>query len=128
MPTEEEARVNGRRTMAGVLIMLAGIFNVIDGAVAIYDSHFFRSHLVFGDLHAWGWTMLILGIIAFLVGVAILAGQTWAAYTGIVLAMLNAIGQLLNLPAYPVWSIIIIGIDVLIIYGLTLYGMARAAN
>jgi hypothetical protein len=114
--------------MAGVLIMLAGFFNVIDGAVAIYNSHYFSSHLVFGDLESWGWAMLILGIIAFLTGVAILAGQAWAGYLGIVLAMLNAIAQLLNLPAYPLWSIIIIAIDVLVIYGLTVYGTERSAG
>ena len=114
--------------MAGVLIMLAGFFNVIDGAVAIYNSHYFSSHLVFGDLRSWGWAMLILGIIAFLTGVAILAGQAWAAYVGIVLAMLNAIAQLLNLPAYPLWSVIIIAVDVLVIYGLTVYGTARSAG
>jgi hypothetical protein len=116
------------RTMAGVLIMLAGFFNVADGAVAIYNSHYFSSHLVFGDLTSWGWAMLILGIIAFLTGLAILAGQAWAVYLGIVLAMLNAIGQLLNLPAYPVWSIIIIAVDVMVIYGLTVYGTSRAAG
>jgi hypothetical protein len=128
MATEEATRVAGWRTMAGVLIMLAGMFNVIDGAVAIYNSHYFSSHLVFGDLHAWGWAMLIIGVIAFLTGLAILANQTWAAYLGVVLAMFNAIAQLLNLPAYPVWSIIIIAIDVLIIYGLTLYGLARPTD
>jgi hypothetical protein len=47
---------------------------------------------------------------------------------GIVLAMLNAIGQLLNLPAFPLWSIIIIAIDVMIIYGLTVYGTMRATT
>lgn len=128
MDTETEARADGWRTFAGVLIMLAGLFNVIDGIVAVTDAHYFNSHLVFGDLNSWGWTMLILGIIAFLVGVALLANQTWAAYVGIVLAMLNAIGQLLNLPAFPFWSIIIIAIDVMIIYGLTLYGTMRATN
>ena len=60
---------------------------------------------------------------AFLVGVALLANRTWTAYVGNVL--LNAIGQLLNLAAFPVWSIIVIGIDVMIIYGLTLYGTMR---
>ena len=113
---------------AGVLFTLVGVFNFIDGIVAIANSHYLNNHLVFGDLKSWGWTILILGVIQFLVGLAIVAGQTWAAYVGIVMAGLDAIGQLLFLPSYPVWSIIIIAIDVFIIYGLAVYGAVPMRN
>jgi hypothetical protein len=113
---------------AGVLFTIVGVFNFIDGIVAIANSHYLSSHLVFGDLKSWGWTILILGVIQFLIGLAIMAGQTWAAYVGIVMAGLDAIGQLLFLPSYPVWSIIIIAIDVFIIYGLAVYGAVPMRN
>jgi hypothetical protein len=113
---------------AGVLFALVGIFNFIDGIVAISNARYLNSHLVFGDLKSWGWTMLILGIIVFLVGLGIIAGQSWAAFVGIVLAVLDAIGQLLFLPSYPVWSIIIIAVDVFVIYGLAMYGFVPSSN
>ena len=122
MAVHAEPRGYGWRTFAGVLIVLVGIFNFIDGIVAIANADYLNSHLVFGNLNSWGWTILILGVIQFLVGLAIIAGQTWAAYVGIFFAVLNAIGQLLYLPSYPLWSIVIIAIDVIVIYGLAMYG------
>ena len=116
-----DARAAGWRTFAGVLILLVAVFNFIDGIVAIANTHYLNSHLVFGTLTSWGWTILILGGIEFIVGIGVLAGQKWAAWAGIAFATLNAIGQLLYLPSYPVWSIIIISIDVLVIYGLAMY-------
>ena len=89
--------------------------------VAIANTHYLNSHLVFGILTSWGWTILILGGIEFIVGIGVLAGQRWAAWAGIAFTTLNAIGQLLYLPAYPVCSIIVISIDVLVIYGLSMY-------
>ena len=123
MATQANERGTGWTTFAGVLFMVVGTFNFIDGIVAVANAHYFDDHLVFGDLKSWGWTMLILGVIIFLVGLAIVAGQTWAAWTGIILASLNAIGQLLFLPAYPFWSILVIAIDVIVIYGLSVYGI-----
>lgn len=128
MATNLEDRGTGWRMFAGVVFTLVGIFNFIDGIVAITNAHYLNSHLVFGDVKSWGWTMLILGIIVFLVGLAIIAGQSWAAAVGIVLAVLDAIGQLLFLPSYPVWSIIIIAVDVFVIYGLAMYGFMPASN
>jgi hypothetical protein len=128
MSTNLQERGTGWRTFAGVLLTLVGIFSFIDGIVAIANAHYLNSHLVFGDLRSWGWTILILGAIQFLVGLAILANQEWAAYVGILFAVLNAIGQLLFLPAYPVWSIIIIAVDVFVIYGLAVYGIGPSSR
>src|SRR5580704_5133231 len=122
MSTQMVERGSGWRAFAGVLFVVVGIFNFIDGIVAVANAHYLNNHLVFGDLKSWGWTMLIFGIIVALVGLAILAGQAWAAWVGILLAALNAVGQLLFLPAYPLWSVIVIALDVIVIYGLAVYG------
>jgi hypothetical protein len=109
---------------AGIIIGLAGVFNFIDGIVAIANPHYFyvsttTHQLVFGDLTAWGWTILILGVIQFIIAFAILFSSAgWAAVLGIIIASLNAIGQLLNLGTDPWWSIIVITLDVFVIYGL----------
>jgi|ERR1700733_6009578 hypothetical protein len=127
MATNIQDRGSGWRMFAGILFTLVGIFNFIDGIVAISNAHYLNSHLVFGDLKSWGWTMLILGIIIFLVGLGIIAGQAWAVFAGIVLAVFDAIGQLLFLPSYPVWSIIMIAVDVFVIYGLAMYGIVPSS-
>ena len=126
----------GWRLFAGIMILLVGVFNFIDGIVAIANPHYYffyvsptgsstaeTHHLIFGDLTAWGWAVLILGIIQFLIALAILARRTWAAIVGIVLAVFNAIEQLMLIGVYPWWSITIIVVDVLIIYGLAAYGL-----
>lgn len=127
-----EAKLNTRGygwlSFAGVLFLLVGAFNFIDGIVAILNSHYVNSYLVFGDLRSWGWAILVLGVIQFLVGLAVLAHQSWAALVGILLAVLDAVGQLLYLRTYPVWSVIIIAVDVLIIYGLSMYGFGTATE
>jgi hypothetical protein len=116
---------SGWRAFAGVLILIAGIFNVIDGVVAVFDGKYLTNNLIFGDLRSWGWAMLALGAIQFLTGLAIFSGSGLAAFVGVLIAGLNAIGQLLFLRTYPMWSVITIAIDLLVIYGLTAYGHVR---
>jgi hypothetical protein len=116
---------SGWRAFAGVLILIAGIFNIIDGIVAVADAKYLTDRLIFGDLRSWGWAILAIGAVQFLVGLAIFSGSGLAAFAGVLIAGLNAIGQLLFLRTYPMWSVITIAIDLLIIYGLTAYGHVR---
>jgi hypothetical protein len=120
---------SGWRLFAGILIMLVGIFNAIDGIVTIANPHYFAiysdgytHHLIFGTLSAWGWAILIVGIVQFLAALAIFSRRGWGAVVGIIVASLSAIGQLLYLGVDPWWSIIVIAIDLLVIYGLAAYG------
>jgi hypothetical protein len=117
---------------AGIVIAIVGVFNFIDGIVAIANPHYFviqtaggTNHLVFGDLRSWGWAILVLGVIQVLTAFAIFSGRSWAAVVGIVVAGFNAIGQLLYLGVNPWWSIIAIALDVLVIYALAVYGFDR---
>jgi hypothetical protein len=119
----------GWRVFAGTMIMLVGIFNVIDGIVTIANPHYFAiysdgytHHLIFGTLSAWGWAILVVGIVQFFAAFAIFSRQGWGAVVGIIVAALSAIGQLLYLGIDPWWSVAVIAIDVLIIYGLAAYG------
>ncbi len=134
MQTQVERTGSGWRVFAGIMIGLVGIFNFIDGIVTVANPHYFTiystgytHHLVFGSLNAWGWAILILGVIQFLAALAIFAGQGWGAVVGIIVAAFSAIGQLLYLGVDPWWSILVIAIDVLIIYGLASYGFPARA-
>ncbi len=77
---------------------------------------------MFGDLRAWGWITLILGVLQLLAAGGILAGNQLARWFAVALVGLNAIGQMFFIPAYPFWSLTIIAVDVVVLWGLCVYG------
>jgi hypothetical protein len=119
-----EGEGRGLIVFASVLLMVVGFFNLIDGIAAIADSHFFiaNAHYVIGDLRAWGWTVLLLGALQILVAFGVLVGNQWARWTAVALIGLNAIAQMMFLPSYPFWSLTIIAIDIVVLWGLCAYG------
>jgi hypothetical protein len=119
-----EPRGLGMVIFAAVLLLVVGLFNVIDGIAAIANSHLFvaNAHYVIGDLRAWGWVALILGLLQLLAGVGVLVGNQAARWFGVGIIGLNLIGQLFFVPAYPFWSLAIIAMDVIALYALCAYG------
>ena len=123
-----DSRAPGWQTFSGLVLALGGIFAVIDGLMAVYKSSFFVGNavFVFSDLRTWGWITFGLGVLAFVSGLAVFSGREWARWTGITVAGLGALGQLLMAQAYPLWSLIIMGIYVLAVYGLAVYGVRES--
>ena len=128
--TVRQARGAGRGegywmvVFAATLLGVVGIFNVIDGIAAIARSSVFigNARYVFGDLRTWGWVALILGGLQVLASLGVLAGNQAARWTGVALIGLNSIGQMFFVPAYPFWSLMIIAVDVVALWGLCAYG------
>jgi hypothetical protein len=116
----------GMVVFAGVMLLMLGTFQVIEGIVALVRDEYYlvtRNGLALTiDYTAWGWIHLIIGIIAALTGIGIFLGQMWARVVGIGIAGLSALANIAFLPAYPVWSTIIIAFDVLVIYALAMHG------
>ena len=119
---EETGDGSGWIGFAGVMLLLVGTFNVIDGIAAIANSDYIVNQLLFANLDAWGWFFLIWGALQVFAGFAVLGGASWAAIVGIVTAFFNAIAQLSWINANPWWATLAIVIDVLVIYGLVVYG------
>jgi len=121
---------SGWITFAGVMLVLVSILNIIDGIAAISKSSFFTANAkyVFSDLKTWGWIVLAIGVLQMLVAFGIWAGNQLARWTGIFIVGLNAIAQLLFIPAYPFWSLAIFTIDILVLYGLAVYGRHPALD
>ncbi len=110
---------------ASIMMILAGVFNAVEGLVALFNRSFYVSngeHLVLLDLTAWGWLHLILGGLVGLAGIALLTGAMWARVTAVALASINAIAQLAFIPAYPVWSTIVIALCVVVIWAIVVHG------
>lgn len=109
---------------SAIVLFIAGVFAVIDGLVAVYKSTFFTQNAVyvFSDLRTWGWIIFGLGVAGIVSGLAVLSGREWARWLGIIVAGLSAVGQLLFAQAYPLWSLMIMAVDFLVIYALVAYG------
>jgi hypothetical protein len=111
---------------SAVMLVLVGAFEAISGLVALFKDQIFLvrpSGLAISISYtAWGWTHLIVGAIAICAGLGIMAAQTWARVVGIIFAGLSALANFASLGEYPLWSTLIIAIDVLVIYGLIVHG------
>jgi hypothetical protein len=110
---------------AAVMMIMAGIFQALDGLVALFNDTFYvttRNYTFQFDVTAWGWIHLILGIIVALAGWGLLSGRTWARVVGITVAVLSAIANFLWLPYYPFWALTIIALDVFVIWAIAAHG------
>lgn len=123
----DEVRGVGRAIFAAVFLMIGGVLNIIWGIAAIGNSSFFthNTHYVFASLKGWGWITLIIGILELLASLSLLAGNAFGRWFGIFAASLAAIGALLDIPAYPFWSLAIFGLSLWVIQGLVVYGESQ---
>ena len=106
-------------------MMLSGGFEILQGLSAIIRKHLYvvNSDYIYKiSVTGWGWIHLILGVIVLLAGIALLGGALWARIVGIALAVLIALANFLWLPYYPVWAIVIIALNVVIIWALAAHG------
>lgn len=116
---------------AAVMMMIIGAFQVIAGVAAIFEDDFFvvgPNYLYDVDVTAWGWIHLILGVIMFCAGLGVMSGAAWARVVGITLASLSAIANFFFIPYYPLWSILVIALDVAVIWALSVYGRREAGT
>jgi hypothetical protein len=120
----EEGRGYGLILFASVLLLVIAFWNMIEGIAAIARSHVFvgNAHYVFGDLRTWGWVTLVFAVLQFIAGAGVLMGNQIARWFAVVVVGLNAIDHMFFMSAYPFWSLIIIAMDVVALYGLCAYG------
>src|SRR4051794_7737004 len=118
---EEDLTLSGWWVFAGVLLLVAGILNIIWGIAAIGDSKFFTENATFilSSLHTWGWITLIIGVLELIAAFSLFAGGDFGRWFGIFVGAINAIGALLSIPAYPFWSLAIFALSIIIVYKLS---------
>jgi hypothetical protein len=120
----EEAPGYGWVMFAGIMLIIAGTMNVIYGIAAIANSSFYvaNTHFVFGELKTWGWIVMLVGAVQVCAGLGVWVKAQWARWTGVFIAALNGMAQLAFIAAYPWLSLAIFALDMLVIYGLVVYG------
>lgn len=127
MPTQTNTPTGwvGWAYFASFMMMLVGILQAIAGLAAIFKQGFFvvteQSLLVF-NFKTWGWISLVLGIVIFMAGLELLRGAMWARVVAIVLAIMSFVANMSFFNAYPWWSLVVMTVDVLVIYALTVHG------
>ena len=110
---------------AWIMLLTAGVMNIINGIVALGNTSFWTDYgavYVYGDLRTWGWILLIWGIVLCFAAASVWRGGGFGRWIGIFAAAINMFLQMLFIPAYPFWALFVMVLDVLVIYGLTVYG------
>jgi hypothetical protein len=134
----EEAEMQDNRSGAAVgyimfasfILIMIGIFHAIDGLAAIINDTFYSQvgdYVFKFNVSTWGWIHLIGGIIILIAGFSLYGGAIWARTVGVIVALISAIASFASLPYYPVWSILIIILDICVIWALTIHGRDAAS-
>lgn len=120
----EDERTAGWILFAGIMVFMAAVLNCVWGIAAIDKANFFvqDAKFIVSDLSTWGWVILAIGVVQLVAAFSIWSGGEFGRWIGIFGAGVGAIGALLSIPGYPLWSLAVFGIDILVIYGLAAYG------
>ena len=122
--------VVGLSLFAGILMMITGLFNAMEGVVALARNEVYVAaprYIFAFDLTTWGWTQIVIGLIVLAAGVGVVTGQLWGRLVGITIALLSMLANFAFIPYYPVWSLLIIALDVFVIWALCVYNRDAAA-
>ncbi|GIK78750.1 MAG: hypothetical protein EDQ89_03405 [Acidobacteria bacterium] len=128
MGSNEQVEGSGWVAFAGVMILIVGILNTIFGIAAIDNSHFFTDegrYVILTDLSAWGWVILIIGILQLIAAFSIWNRHAYGRWVGVITASANALAILFTVNAFPFAASMIFIVDLLVIYGLVAYGGRR---
>ena len=109
------------------MLLVAGVIEFLYGLAAIIgpnSAYFLQADgdLFLLDVNGWGWWHILLGLLMVIIGISLYFGATWARVIAIILVSLNAVSQLALLPVQPWWSLIVLGLDVLVLFALTVHG------
>jgi len=122
---EEPSRTGaGWILFATIMFIVAATLNVIWGIAAVSNSHFFvgNAHYIVSSLNTWGWIAIAFGAAEGLAAMSIWLGGAFGRWFGIIIAGLGCVLAMFTIPAYPFWSLTLVALSVLVVYGLAAYG------
>ncbi|MEU6957504.1 hypothetical protein [Streptomyces sp. NPDC045714] len=124
VPDPDSPWVTGGVLFAGILMLCQGVVAALEGIAALADGDVYGDvgeYLYRISLTGWGWIHLVLGVCVAVTGAALLKGAGWARVAGILFASLNLFAHFLFLPYAPLWSVIVIALDIFVIWALAAY-------
>jgi hypothetical protein len=125
-----QAETAGRLVFASVVLVLGGVINAAYGAVAILNDQWIvwsNRGAVFFDLTTWGWLLFGAGALAFIAGLGLLVGSPGARVLGVVMASLSLVANFFFVPAFPIWALTVMVLDILVIWAITTQPEGSAA-
>ena len=124
-PAERLTPWIGWIVFAGLVMIAGGVLNLIQGLVALLDEDYYAAQsdlMIDMSYQVWGWMLLLFGAFVAAAGYALLGGRMWARWVAVVLLAFDALLNFAFAAGYPFWSIIAIGLDVIVIYALVVHG------
>ena len=121
----EQSGWTGWITFAGVMMIIAGSLNALYGLIGLVNDEWVvwtNRASVYLDLSQWGAVHLIVGLVMLLSGIGVFSGNILARTVGVIVASLSLIANFFFIPAYPLWALTVITLDVLVIWALTAHG------
>lgn len=128
-PAGPSGGVRSGVTFAACMLTLVGTFQLVAGLTAVIDDEFYvvvRDYAFDLDVTAWGWIHIVNGSVLLVFGLGLFARRRWAGAGAIGLAMLSGLVNFMAIPYYPVWSILVIALNVWVIWSLTRPGAIHA--
>jgi hypothetical protein len=125
MEREPSGAAVGWTMFAAFMLILIGSFHAIAGLAGLINDETFvltQEYVFKFDTTTWGWIHLLGGIIVVLAGFGLFSGAVWARTVGVIVALVSAIASFGWLPYQPVWSTVIIAVDIAVIWALTAHG------
>ena len=125
----------GWKAFAGIMILVAGTFNIIDGIIGLSNVRYFTDvtpgvgtteYPIVNDVKVWSWVMLGAGVVLIAAAFAIFYGAMWGRVVGVVAAAVNMVIVFTYLAHYPFWSLAIMALDGFVIFALTAKGAPAA--
>ncbi len=105
---------------AGIFLFVVGLFNILDGVIMLWRKEYFTdASLVFSNLQTWGWAVLVIGVVQVLAGWLVLSRSSVGRWVGIVIVIISMMVSFVAIGAYPLWTLIILVVDAMVLWGLT---------
>ncbi|MEP7191937.1 MAG: hypothetical protein ABI903_03635 [Actinomycetota bacterium] len=131
----EESEVTGWVgwiVFAGTMMMILGVFHMFEGLIALFrhtQIAFPASGLTVQVSYTqWGWLQLIAGALVFLAGLGLFTGRMWARVLAVVLVAISALVNFAWATSFPIWSLTLLAIDLLVLYAIIAHGSEMKAN
>jgi hypothetical protein len=124
--TDEEVEGKNWLLFCGILLIVMGIARILDSIWAFRYKGSVPDHLqdsLFGQtLSTYGWVWLVMGILLLLSGFGVMTRNQYARWFGILVASLAAVSAFAWMPYYPVWSLVYVGVGIVVVWALSTYG------